>query len=480
MKSCSILFPTLLSLLLAGCGNDNPVPVPVDYQQPGALILTGTAAARQASGVAQIHGLGSYCTGFIINHGVANAPAYLMTNGHCVEVFDSTTVVHQAPVEGEARFQLFKDNLAAAVSVKINEISWASMRGTDIAILKTEQTLAELQQQGLNAYTLAPLPKAGTALSIMGVPVQNLPQDEWALRQVQCQAAHTTRLFEFVWIWDRAQAGDCAGILPGHSGSPVLDPAGKVVGIINTSTIGAEAGGNCYLGKPCELRNSGVVAMPNTSYWLAVDGVRGCFNTAGEFSLQQPACALEQPEPFVARNAARVQKAPASWQAELDGPRTISLKSGPLHTTDCRNPAGYSGSYFAGELYEQAISSQRDSHWLLCAAGYGEDGKIQTRSAGFTTLEIDNTAPVRPMKLHVVRFDDALQFQPLFSPPELSSYRWKVGKPAETDCADAAGYRIFFRIPRFADFTELPLKVCLIGSDEAGNESKPQTEMLEK
>ena len=84
------------------------------------------------------------------------------------------------------------------------------------------------------------------------------------------------------------------------------------------------------------------------------------------------------------------------------------------------------------------------------------------------------------MKLHVVRFDDAVQYQPLFSPPELSSYRWKVGKPAETDCADSAGYRTFIRIPRFADLTELPLKVCLIGSDEAGNESKPQTEMLEK
>jgi len=480
MKSCRILCPMLVSLLLAGCGDDGPLPPEIDYQQPGAPILSGTAASRQASGVVQIRGLGSQCTGFIINHGVSNAPAYLMTNGHCVELFDSTTVQHQVPVEGEARFSLFQDNLAGAVSVNINEISWASMRGTDIAILKTDQTLAQLKQQGFAAYTLAPLPKPGTALSIMGVPVKDLPQDKWALRQVQCKAGQTTRLFEFVWIWDRAQAGDCTGILPGHSGSPVFDPAGQVVGIINTSTIGAEAGGNCYLGKPCELRKTGVVAIPNTSYWLAVDSVRGCFNAAGEFSLQQASCTLEQPEPFLARNATRVQQAPASWQAELDGPRTISLKSGPLHSTDCRDPAGYSGSYFAGELYEQAIGSRHDGHWLLCAAGYGTNGKIQTRSAGFTTLEIDNTAPVRPMKLHVVRFDDALQYQPLFSPPELSSYRWKVGKPSETDCADAAGYRVFIRIPRFADFTELPLKVCMIGSDEAGNESKPQTEMLEK
>lgn len=480
MKSCRILFPMMLSLLLAGCGNDELVSPVVDYRKPGEPVLSGTAASLQASGVAQIQGLGSQCTGFIIDHGVSKAPAYLMTNGHCVNLFDSTEVLHQVPVEGEARFSLFKDKLAGAVSVNISEISWASMRGTDMAILKTDQTLAELKQQGFSAYKLAPLPKPGTALSIFGVPVQDIPQDEWALRQVQCKAGQTTRLFEFVWIWDRAQAGDCGGILPGHSGSPVFDPAGQVVGIINTGTIGAEAGGNCYLGNPCELRKGGVVAMPNTSYWLAVDGVHGCFTAAGEFSLQQTSCPLELPEPFMARNAARVQQAPASWQAELDGPRTISLKSGPLNSTDCRDPAGYSGSYFSGELYEQEITSRQDGHWLLCAAGYGADGKIDTRSAGFTTLEIDNTAPVRPMKLHVVRFEDALQFQPLFSPPELSSYLWKVGKPSETDCADRADYRVFIRIPRFADLTELPLKVCLIGSDEAGNESKPQTEMLEK
>jgi len=486
MKSCRMLLPMLVSLLLAGCDQDGPAPSPVDYLQPGLPIQSGSAASRLASGVAQIQELGSQCTGFIINHGVANAPAYLMTNGHCVGLFDSATVHHQLPAEGKARFNLFKDNLAGAISVNINEISWASMRGTDIAILKTDQTLAQLQQQGLRAYTLAPLPKPGTALSIAGVPVKDIPQEEWALRQVQCKAGQTTRVFEFVWIWDRAQAGDCGGILPGHSGSPVFDPAGQVVGIVNTSTIGAEAGGNCYLGKPCELRKTGVVAAPNTSYWLAVDGIRGCFTANGEFSLQQAACSLEQPEPFVARNAARVQQArigwqtELAWQAELAGPRTISLKSGPLHSTDCRDPAGYNGSYFSGAVYEKAIGSSKEGHWLLCAAGYGEDGRIQTRNAGFTTLEIDNTAPVRPVKLHVVRFDGAIKFQPLFSPPELSSYRWKVGKPSETDCADSAGYRTFFRIPRFAELNELPLKVCLIGSDEAGNESKPQTEMLEK
>lgn len=478
----NMLLPILAAALLSGCGNEHTTPLTVDYEQPGAPVLSQSALSKQAAGVAQIRDLGSHCTGFVIDHGVNQAPAYLLTNGHCVGLFDSAAVLAGQPAQGRARFNLFIDDFSRELSVNVTEVSWASMRGTDIAVLKADQTLGELRAQGVRAYQLAGLPKAGTNISIIGVPVHNVPQQEWALRQVECKAGERSRLFEFVWIWDQAQAGDCAGILPGNSGSPVFNSQGQVSGIINTTTIGADIGGNCYLGKPCELTANGVVSRSNTSYWLAVDGVRGCFDNTGEFNLTAPGCRLEQPEPFSVQNAARVSQAPASWQAELDGPRTISIKSGPLHSTDCRHAQGYQGSYFAGEQWQQPITSVagQDSHWLLCAAGYGPDGQIDTSTAGFATLTIDNTPPARPMELYVIRFDDGLSYQPKFSPPELSSYRWKSGVPSETDCADSAGYRIFFRIPRFADSSELPLKVCLIGSDEAGNESQPKTILLEQ
>lgn len=473
LKKISAGFLWFGAVSLSGCGHEDVSPLPVDYQQPPPPVLAAAPAASTLSGVAQISGLGSHCTGFVIDHGVAAAPAYLLTNGHCVGLFGNQELIAGQRVSGTARFGLFVGPSAVPTEIAIDEVSWASMRGTDLAVLRSNQTLQSLKQQGINAYPLTGLPAPGQQIQIVGVPVQDLPEQDWLLRHVSCQAGRQSRLLEFVWLWDKAQAGDCPGILAGHSGSPVFDRYMRVAGIVNTTTIGAQAGGDCYLGKPCEVTVDGVTARENTSYWLAVDAIKACFNPDGLFDPDVAACRLEQPDSFFVQNSQRVTRPPAGWQASLAGPATISLKAGPLHQTDCRSPAGYQGSWQNGELYQAPLPANASGHWLLCAAGFGPDGQLQTTQAGFATLTIDNTPPQRPMRLNILHFDDSVSYAPLFSPPELSSFRWKSGAPTAIDCADPSGYQIFRRIPRRAELAELPLRVCLIGSDEAGNESAP-------
>jgi len=471
MLNKKIICALPLALGLTACGNDDVTPMPVDYQQPAAPLLAGAANSALYKGVAQITGLGSHCSGFVIDHGVAEAPAYMLTNGHCVGLFGNQEMIFGEAANGLARFGLFVDQPSNSIKVAIDQISWASMRGTDLAVVRTNQTLAELAAQGIPAYRLTKLPAVDSQVQVVGVPVQNLPSDQWLLRGTSCKAGQQRRVLEFVWLWDNAQATDCAGILAGNSGSPVFDSLNRVTGIINTTTIGAEIGGDCYLGKPCEVSDDNVTARPNTSYWLAVDAVAGCFDNSGSFNHTLPQCKLEQPQAFYAQNNLRVSRSPASWRVNLDGPASISLKIGPLTTTDCREPAGYQGTWYSGERYQADLPADAKGHWILCATGYGTDGQLQTQSAGFTTLEIDNTPPARVMHLNTMFSDDSVVYAPRFSPPELSSYRWKSGPAASTDCTDTTGYQIFRRIPRRAELNELPLTVCLIGSDEAGNET---------
>ena len=61
----------------------------------------------------------------------------------------------------------------------------------------------------------------------------------------------------------------------------------------------------------------------------------------------------------------------------------------------------------------------------------------------------------------------------MFDPPELSRFRWVSGPVDSIDCATAEGYVEYRRVPATIQAADLPSTVCVIGIDEAGNESEP-------
>jgi hypothetical protein len=88
---------------------------------------------------------------------------------------------------------------------------------------------------------------------------------------------------------------------------------------------------------------------------------------------------------------------------------------------------------------------------------------------------VDGTPPTAPIRLATLVGPQDVTVEPIFSPPEYSSFLLKAGPRAATDCADREGYAIYRRIPLTIAITDLPATLCVIGEDEAQNQGAPHT-----
>ena len=158
-------------------------------------------------------------------------------------------------------------------------------------------------------------------------------------------------MIELGWFFDDAQAVDCPGVLGGSSGSPLFDRTDQVVGMITTTTAGAQAGGDCWLNKPCERTADGARAVPDTSYAVSVTGLAGCFPD-GVFALTA-GCSLPVPGVVAALGVTAVNADVDTVTAELTAPRATSIRTGVAPLTDadsCADPATYTGTNGGGTI----------------------------------------------------------------------------------------------------------------------------------
>ena len=74
---------------------------------------------------------------------------------------------------------------------------------------------------------------------------------------------------------------------------------------------------------------------------------------------------------------------------------------------------------------------------------------------------------------------DLQNWGPIVVPPELTVLTWKTGPAAATDCADPGGYAVYRHAPRDLARAAAPVRVCVIGHDDAGNPTPPLDRVLE-
>ena len=465
----------MCALVLAACSTDLDTGTEQtgDATEPGALVVNADGSNDQFTGVAMLRGA-SACTGFLVDTGMPTAPATVLTNGHCAGIFDSTTVmVDDTSVTTSVTFNAFVDTQQQAITLEAPAVRWATMRGTDLAVLELDETLADLQAKGVRAYRLAPPAAKGAPITVVGVPVSGVNSEEVFLRRVDCRVlGDATRLLEWRWIWDAAQPNSCRGILGGNSGSPVFDAAGDVVGIINTTTIGAPLGGDCDLGRPCEIGPDGPVQQADTSYAQPVDGVLDCL-VDGRFTLGG-ACPFEPGDPVGAVQAQLYGRSPWTWSAEVVAPTfdQVVVKVGPIATTDCRSADGY-GAPQAPALFDGPMPDA-DGAEVLCVAGVGADGQPVLGGAGFALAVTDNVPPTAPIEL-AINGDPEVGYlvEPIFNTPDLGDFLFSFGPEGTVDCADESAYVQYRRVPVTFNPEDLPATMCVIGFDYARNRTEP-------
>lgn len=440
----------------------------------------------------------SICTGTFINSGGdPEAPAYLLTNGHCAQEWDGNAVNIDQPADGwEAVFNYFIDTQDRQIAVPAAKVAYSTMKGRDIAIIELDSTVGELMAQGIMPLDLADVePEGSWPMIVIGAPVTGVPPEIAYLRQEACTANGRAGLFEFVWHFDDAFRNNCQDIYGGSSGSPVLESGtDEIVALMNTTNIGGLT--SCYLGAPCEVTTAGTVFRPDTSYATPVVGLDACFNAYGTFTLNAEGCPLDDGRQLLV-NGAPVQgvqpliTAPdgtqreATWNAGLSGDLPYyRYKTGRAGQIDCADEAGYGPPIALADLdrIDDLLPIEEGSYLLCVLAGENPvvDETWQTpERATIARALIDTTPPSLEPTFNIIPDGTGgFMVDPIFAIAELVDYRLKSGPVSETDCADEEGYLPYRRFPITVPADQTPAKVCVIGTDYAGNEAPPYELLL--
>jgi hypothetical protein len=219
--------------------------------------------------------------------------AVFLTNGHCAknEMIEPGNALVNVPYDrGELR--IFVGG-AEPESVVPTKILYATMTGTDIALIELNATYRELEAKGARTYEISDR-DARTGSSVMLV--------SGAERQKRlCAVSHVVdRLVEDRWTYSHVLAmKDLCAIDPAWSGTPLVDPNGfpdrpMIVGIVSSRN---RDGGLCTLDNPCEVDSDGErLAFRDRAYAQSVAGISDCVTKAGEISLSKRGCRLQKPK----------------------------------------------------------------------------------------------------------------------------------------------------------------------------------------
>lgn len=346
-------------------------------------IITRTAATARYAAVGQLrYGGSSWCTAVLVaSSDASGAPAHALTNGHCVMDIGPEGANTVSFVEGPDAltivFNMFQDQAANQQPITVAAIPYATMKGTDVAVVELATTVEAIRAQGLEPLPIGTAaPAASAAIEVVGIPFHELE----FLRRASCHQRDRRTLIEGWYHFYDSHAPDCGMLGMGSSGSPMLDADGDIFALVNTgiSKLGIS---NCSLDHPCEVGTTRAAPNPGNSYGVDVTGLGSCFGADGRFDLGATGCPLDPGvqldiDPGLQSDVGSNQPVAWKWGATLSGSfPSFRYKTGPVHETDCRSPAGYSDPIALGnQAFADQVISTVSGFYFLCILAVGDAG----------------------------------------------------------------------------------------------------------
>jgi hypothetical protein len=254
---------------------------------PGGLVIESQARGTSLTAVGRITGLAEPCTAWLLD--VPDAPersqAFAVTTGRCAGSAGPDRVIEAQAVEGaDVQFNAFAPLTSAVlpnlVTAPIEQVTYASSDGADLAVLRLGTSYGELADQGVRPIVVARPPGPGTEILVAGVPVDTITADQQYLRATRCAVGEAVEVAEQDWRWGQRMASDCQGMLGGSLGSPAFNPAGDVVAMVSTTSIGSDAGTQCADGAPCQVVDGDPTFVADTTYLTSLNELGSCFSGA--------------------------------------------------------------------------------------------------------------------------------------------------------------------------------------------------------
>ena len=253
---------------------------------------------------------------------------------------------------------------------------------------------------GLPSYSLAPPPRDGR-----GDPRRRRAGRRRAAGRVgparwrRARQGPASRLVELEWLWDAATSSDCARDPRRQLGLARVRrprPDTRVVGIVNTTTIGAGPGVTCWLGSRARSPRTGR-RRPRRPHVRHAGRDLGRLLRAGLGPGRAGLPGRAGADDGVDAPLRAVQPG-ATWAATIatgnGGPAVA--KAGPVGTTDCREEAGY--ALAATPTFDDPLPLA-EGVAVLCAAALDDRGGLDTAQAGTAVMVVDGTPPDQPIAL---------------------------------------------------------------------------------